>query len=208
MGLVRRSAHTLRKGVSFLVLFSCFVLLCILHSILARLLSTVLEPFYEGIADFQGDGEVELDSVLDLQVDHRQARMKFWNSSVWFGAGQKSATKYFMDALSAWIIALLGRLLCLESSVNLVGLACLKEEMDISALTLFCEKKMWCLTRMWSCHKIELWSLKWNILNVGNSNNLIMFYFANPMTILVELAEVFQNKGTKQTFSHYLKFPG
>lgn len=77
MGLVRRSAHTLRKRVSFLVLYSCFVLLCILHSILARLLSTVLEPFYEGIADFQGDGEVELESILDLQVDHRQARMKF-----------------------------------------------------------------------------------------------------------------------------------
>lgn len=114
----------------------------------------------------------------------------------------------------SWMLYLLELLLCwegfcgLESSVNLVGLACLKEEMDISALTLFCEKKMWCLTRMWSCHKTELWSLKWNILNVGNSNNLIMFYFANPMTILVELAEVFQNKGTKQTFSHYLKFPG
>lgn len=61
---------------------------------------------------------------------------------------------------------------------------------------------------MWSCHKIEVWSLKWNILNVEDSNNLIMFYFANAMTIPVELAEVFQSKGTKQTFSHYLKFPG
>lgn len=110
MGLVRRNACTLMKGVSFLVLFSCFVFLCMLHYTSARLLSAILEPCYEGIAEIQGMGKWSeiLPWTCRLTTDNSE-----WNSEavVWFGASQKSANKYFMDTLSARIMALLGRLL-------------------------------------------------------------------------------------------------
>lgn len=86
MGFIRRKAYTLREQVSFLFFLCPFMhpSLCIGKAAgtaswldPVQLLPTIMEPRYKGIAEIQWAGEVELDSILDLQVDHRHLRLNF-----------------------------------------------------------------------------------------------------------------------------------
>ena len=121
MGFIRRIAYTLRKLISFLVFFSSFVLLCMLHYISARLQGLPINwicsyslqlwnPIIKRLQRSRGLGKWSwtVSWTCRLTTD---ASEWICETAVWFGVGRNSVTKYFMETLSAQIMVLLGRLL-------------------------------------------------------------------------------------------------
>jgi len=153
MEFIRRKAYTLRKSVSLLVLFSSFVLLCMLLYISVRLqglpidwipLSYSLQswnPIIKGIAEIQGGWgrwSWTVSWTCRLTTDTSERISELYCGLELVGTVQLNIS---------WRLCLLKLWFCwegfsgLESFVNLKFLAFFKEEMDILALTLSCEKK-------------------------------------------------------------------
>lgn len=154
-----------------------------------------MEPHYKGIVGIQGLGKWSWTCRLTTDTSERISETAVWLELV--RTAQLNGEFIYSN------FGFAGKVFVVCSFVSLWFLAFFKDEMDVLALTLFCEK-MWCLTLIGSCRWKELWSPKWTLLNLKDSNNLL--FFSNPMTImLMELAESFQNKqAIKQMLFHDL----